>query len=579
MEASPFYSHSITMERGVRERHTDDGITAVRNLAVEHESEKRELQSLNEKFAAYLDRVRQLENQNRQLEAEVNEIRKKWGFETADIRRQFDKDLDDLRSRIDDAEGRKALSQVTLKSIAYNSDIVKDKIDFLNGLADADKRKLQLLLQQKDMFVPEMNALESRYRDLQNEIDRLRDDLQGNLGKLEEFTKDLDNVTFDRVRLQNQIQTLKDQLVFLKALYEEEIKEIQNLAIPQFDVSQFYRSELTKAINDIRKDFETLSKAQQDEIQSYYTVRMDEIRQQADKEKRMMEEAKKQGHVEVMDLSSLKDTLNTTAKEKGDLEVQNNQLMATLDAIEREILERRATRDRLDAEGEMRLAQLNAEIQSIRDALQEAIEGNVSLRFEINTYRRLLESQEAYLSGGGSTYGSGSTQYQQRYATSSVGTNYGDRSRGSSWRGTPRSFETSGSSTLAGGPLSGSSPTRRVSHNKRHTGPIDLDENELTDRCITLRNDSSHEVDIGDWYIYQRDGVSDIKYFFPHNLRLRPNSVIRIYSKSGAGRASANGDSLTAEYIDRWLVGPRVETVVHKPDGDEVARIVSEWST
>ena len=55
------------------------GLEAVRNLAVQHEDEKREMQELNNKFGAYLDRVKFLESQNRKLQVQLDELKQKWG--------------------------------------------------------------------------------------------------------------------------------------------------------------------------------------------------------------------------------------------------------------------------------------------------------------------------------------------------------------------------------------------------------------------------------------------------------------------------------------------------------------------
>ncbi len=52
---------------------------AMRNFANQHEEEKREMQELNTKFGAYLDRVKFLETQNRKLQAQLDDLKQKWG--------------------------------------------------------------------------------------------------------------------------------------------------------------------------------------------------------------------------------------------------------------------------------------------------------------------------------------------------------------------------------------------------------------------------------------------------------------------------------------------------------------------
>jgi chromosome segregation ATPase len=72
------------IERGIRSS-TDNpaggraGLEAVRKLANQHEGERLEMQELNTKFGAYLDRVKFLETQNRKLQAQLDELKQKWG--------------------------------------------------------------------------------------------------------------------------------------------------------------------------------------------------------------------------------------------------------------------------------------------------------------------------------------------------------------------------------------------------------------------------------------------------------------------------------------------------------------------
>lgn len=70
------------IERGVRTAEHGGGrasVEAMRNFAHQHEEEKREMQELNTKFGAYLDRVKFLETQNRKLQAQLDELKQKWG--------------------------------------------------------------------------------------------------------------------------------------------------------------------------------------------------------------------------------------------------------------------------------------------------------------------------------------------------------------------------------------------------------------------------------------------------------------------------------------------------------------------
>jgi len=70
------------IERGVRSSDYPGGrasTEAMKNFANQHAEEKREMQELNTKFGAYLDRVKFLETQNRKLQTQLDDLKQKWG--------------------------------------------------------------------------------------------------------------------------------------------------------------------------------------------------------------------------------------------------------------------------------------------------------------------------------------------------------------------------------------------------------------------------------------------------------------------------------------------------------------------
>jgi chromosome segregation ATPase len=98
-----------------------------------------------------------------------------------------------------------------------------------------------------------------------------------------------------------------------------------------------------------------------------------------------------------MDLSSLKslltenrDTYNNLQKEYSDLSNHLRQLEEDFERISGE-------HNRAQNERDRELADLRAQAEAREQAIAAVLENNVSLRFEINTYRRLLEVEEGHL--------------------------------------------------------------------------------------------------------------------------------------------------------------------------------------
>jgi chromosome segregation ATPase len=158
----------------------------------------------------------------------------------------------------------------------------------------------------------------------------------------------------------------------------------------------------------------------------YYRIKTEEIREQAAEQKRKIEEARRSGAVEVMDLSSLKslltenrDNYNLLQKEHSDLANHLRQLEEDFERISGE--HNRAQNDR-----DRELAELRAQAEQREQAIAAVLENNVSLRFEINTYRRLLEVEEGHLQRiEGGEGGRISSSYQHQTGSSVIGSSTG----------------------------------------------------------------------------------------------------------------------------------------------------------
>jgi chromosome segregation ATPase len=124
-----------------------------------------------------------------------------------------------------------------------------------------------MLKQQLEGSGSELDALRSRYDDKKQDIERSKNEVKRLLEQLENLKNEFDSESMGRVMIQNELQTLEEQLAFMKAVHEEERNELASLGTLTIDVTQFYRTELTRAIADIKNDFEELSLAQKRELE------------------------------------------------------------------------------------------------------------------------------------------------------------------------------------------------------------------------------------------------------------------------------------------------------------------------
>jgi len=537
------------IERGVR-TNTEGGshggsINPYLNLNQQHQEEKRELQELNVKFGAYLDRVKFLETQNRKLQAQLDDLKQKWGFDSGKVKDQYDQGLNSLRKQIDEVTRDKAFAELRAKRAEYDASLIKHQTDFANELVNLDRNRFAMLKQQLEGSGSELDSLRHRYDDKKQEIERSKGEVKRLLDQLENLKNEFDSESMARVMIQNELQTLEEQLAFLKAVHEEERNELATLGTLPIDVSQFYRTELTRAIADIKNDFEALSQAQRHELEEYYRIKTEEIKEQADAQRRKVEEARKSGQVDLMDLSSLKDMLTQNRDSYGQLQKEHSDLANHLRKLEEDLEAIQSEHGRAQNARERELAELRAQAEAREQAIASVLENNVSLRFEINTYRRLLEVEEGHL------------QRVEGESFSSAGAGRGN-------------YHYPGSSTAPATDVS----TKKMTVQKSARGPIAIDQVDPQGNFIVVENAGStgKDQDMKGWTLRRRiDNKDEIVYTFPNNFVLKSRSRIRIVCRNASKSQTNEKETLVAEGVQTWGTGTNMVTRLLDGSGEEKA--------
>lgn len=87
--------------------------------------EKKDMQDLNLRLSRYIETVRFLEAQNKQLDNEIKALKAKWGKETSQVRAMFEADLEEARRIKDDLEKENAKMEIKITSVVEALDVEK----------------------------------------------------------------------------------------------------------------------------------------------------------------------------------------------------------------------------------------------------------------------------------------------------------------------------------------------------------------------------------------------------------------------------------------------------------------------
>lgn len=159
--------------------------TAVTNeLKIIRTNEKEQLQGLNDRFVSFIEKVHNLEQQNKVLEAEVSMLRQRHN-EPSRLHELYEQEIRELRARVE---------ELTHERSQMHVDCVQ------------------------------MNDTLERVREKLEEETKLREEAENTL---KGYRKDVDDATLSRLELEKKVESLLDEIAFLRKVHEEELQELQ----------------------------------------------------------------------------------------------------------------------------------------------------------------------------------------------------------------------------------------------------------------------------------------------------------------------------------------------------------------
>ncbi|KAM6238718.1 keratin, type I cytoskeletal 20 [Porphyrio hochstetteri] len=311
-------------------------------------NEKSMMQNLNDRLAAYLEKVRSLEKANSQIEKQIKEWAEK---NTVAVRHDYSsyfKTIEELQSKIADAQLENA--QFVLK------------ID--NAKLAADDFRLK--------YENEYLLRQSVESDI-NGLLRVRDDL-----------------TLTKADLESQIESVNEEIVFLKKNHEDEVDSLRKQvgssvnvevdAVPSIDLATImenmrrqYEEMAEKNRQEAKEQFEQQTEALNQEV----AINVEQLhvqRKEITERRQIFQnlELELQSHLNMK--KSLEDTL---AETEARYRYQINHIQEAV------------------ANLEAQLRQLRADMEGQNNEYSILLDIKTRLEMEIATYRRLLEGEDS----------------------------------------------------------------------------------------------------------------------------------------------------------------------------------------
>jgi len=475
--------------------------SGVGTLITNRDQEKKNMQDLNERFANYIEKVRFLEAQNRKLGDELENLKSKWGIQTAQIKIIYEAELAEAKKLIDDADKEKSRLEQRVAALEEQLEELRQKLEEATRAANEIRERIGQQNHQLSDYEAEVNLLRRRVATLTDDRDKDKNQIKKLQEAVNRVRIDLDNETLMHLNAENQRQALEDELEFLKQLHEQELKELAALAYRDTtnENREFWKNEMGNALRDLQRVYDEKMDGIRDDMEAFYNMKVQEFRQGAARQAiNVVQFREEAGRLR----SQLQDLRNKLAE----MEDRNLALQRQLEALRREKEEREreleAENDRLRGN----VASMRAELEAINKELQDLEDAKLSLELEIAAYRKLVEGEE------------------NRTGLRQVVNNlFGAISAAPASTPDDRVKVTS----VVKGEIQAKTTNQRSAKGSTSIGECSVD-----GKYVTVENIGRKDEDISGWSVTRQLNGGEIagKYVFPENTELKKGERIRLWA-------------------------------------------------
>uniref|UniRef100_A0A4W2G0Q3 Keratin, type II cuticular Hb1-like n=1 Tax=Bos indicus x Bos taurus TaxID=30522 RepID=A0A4W2G0Q3_BOBOX len=319
---------------------------------VKHE-EKEQIKRLNNKFAAFIDKVRFLEQQNKLLETKLQFYQNRQCCES-NLEPLFNGYIETLRREAECVEA--------------NSGRLASELNHVEEVLEGYKKKYE-----------EEVALKTT---AENEFVVLK--------------KDIDCAYLRKADLEANVEALKEEMSFLQSLYDEEIYLLQSQIS---DTSMVVKMDNSRELNmdsvvaEIKAQYDGIASRSRAEVESWYQTKCEEMK---------------------VTVTQQGENLRRTKEEINELNRMIQRLTAEVENAKQQRCKLETALAEAEQQGEAALNDAKCKLAGLEEALQKAkqdmacllkeyqevMNSKLGLDLEIATYRKLLEGEESRLCEG-----------------------------------------------------------------------------------------------------------------------------------------------------------------------------------
>ena len=312
--------------------------------------EKQSLQNLNNRLAGYIDRVRQLQQENMKLNHQIKTVEEYQSKEITNVKDLYDKQIDELKEALDNMNKQYNQLKVGAEGLLQENEDLKDK------KAEAEK-------------------------------------------KLAELKRHLDDEQLKRADLENTCARLEEDLKFKMSVLEKELVEVKTrkeIEINEMDgkLQEEYEDRLQKALEELRDVYDKQMAQSRDDFAKLYDDRVRDLQSQLTSERGSNASSSQE-------LKESRSRIEQLISKVSDLEGANLALNQKIADMAQDMEDQKSAHRAQMAAKDDEIKRLLDELANQLKEYQNLQDIKVQLDMEIAVFRKLIECEEDRLGLGG----------------------------------------------------------------------------------------------------------------------------------------------------------------------------------
>lgn len=248
----------------------DEAVHRAEQWRVSYNLQAEEFRSLNANLQTYLGDIKTIDDQNRQLQESIEEIRTKYILNLENHLKLLPKDFREQGQTLTNAHLERYRLKSRVRRCVTEREEWKRRIQFLTNNDKQQTKYFHQLERQDRLHRQEFQKLNEQYQRLGKTVANEKELHRQAMTKVDQLQTQLEQSWIDRSKTEFEIQSLKEELQLMHTTKEFLSEERDTILSSRHEANEYFLSQLHESIARIRDDFEALNQTQLQQIEQDY---------------------------------------------------------------------------------------------------------------------------------------------------------------------------------------------------------------------------------------------------------------------------------------------------------------------